>query len=239
MKIQSLGVPVAIVIAAALIAGAIYLSGRTSAPQPTDASPTAQRNEPFVAPVTADDHIKGNPNAPIVFIEYSDFDCPFCRQFHDTMNTVMNEYGIDGRVAWVYRHFPIVSRHPNAIRVAEASECAAELGGNDAFWAFSDLAFGQRGGINDPTDISRLSEFAVASGVDERQFTTCLQSGRYTQQILADIEEAMAAGAEGTPHVVVIAGDEQGVINGAQPYEVMVSIIENLLSQMEATDVAS
>lgn len=93
-----------------------------------------------VDPVSASDHIRGNPDAEIVIVEYSDFDCPFCARFHSTMNSVMDQYGEE--VAWVYRHFPLESLHPNAPAVAVASECVAELGGNDAFWKFADSYFG-------------------------------------------------------------------------------------------------
>lgn len=239
---SSLGVPIAIVIAAALIAGAIILTGQSSG----SATPTVggvdtqaavnqavqEASEPRVLPISEDDHIRGNPNAPIVLVEYSDYDCPFCKNFHETMNRIMSEYGADGKVAWVYRHFPLAQLHPNAQRIAEASECVAELGGNDAFWDFSDLVFAERG-TNEPTNINRLSEFAVTVGVDERAFDTCLESGRYQEQIAQDVVEAIEAGGEGTPHTIVMVGDQQGVINGAQPYEVVKQIIDGLLTQIE------
>ena len=148
------------------------------------------------------------------------------------MNKIMDEYGVDGRVAWVYRQFPLSQLHPNAPKVAEASECVAELGGNEAFWKFSDLVFGERG-TNEPTDLTRLPEFAVSAGVDERGFETCLSSGRYTDQINQDVAEAIKAGGQGTPHTVVMVGDQQGVINGAQPYDNVKEIVEQLLSQIE------
>ena len=149
------------------------------------------------------------------------------------MNRIMDEYDVDERVAWVYRHFPLNQLHPNASRIAEASECVAELGGNEAFWTFSDLVFGERG-QNEPTNMTRLSEFAVSAGVDQRGFETCLNSGRYTQAIAEDVVEAVKAGGQGTPHTVVTVGDQQGVINGAQPYEVVKQIIDGLINQIES-----
>ncbi len=78
------------------------------------------------------DHIRGNPDAPVTLVEYSDFECPFCKRFHPTVKRIVDEYG--GRVRWVYRHFPLDEIHPvKARREAAAAECAAELGGNDAF----------------------------------------------------------------------------------------------------------
>lgn len=90
-------------------------------------------------PVTAADHLDGPVGAPITIIEYSDLDCPFCKRFHETMNQVKAEYG--DQVAWVYRHLPLLSLHPNAGLLAEATECVAELGGNDKFWDFLDRVF--------------------------------------------------------------------------------------------------
>jgi protein-disulfide isomerase len=87
-------------------------------------------------PVTEKDHIFGNPQAEMVIVEYSDLECPFCKRFHETMIQIMSEYGKEGKVAWVYRHFPLDAIHSKARREAEAVECAGELGGNDKFWAY-------------------------------------------------------------------------------------------------------
>lgn len=238
MHAKSLGIPIAIVIAAIVIAGAIIFDGskETSAPA-VNTTPESDTDVTMVVePVTAEDHIRGNPNAPIMIVEYSDFDCPFCKNFHETMNQIMDTYGPDGDVAWVFRNFPITSLHPNAVKIAEAGECVAELGGNDAFWEFSDLVFGERG-VNEQTDPSKLPEFAKRSGVDQRAFETCLASGRYTETVVSDIKAAIAAGGQGTPHPVIMVGDQQGVIKGAQPYEVVSQIIDNLLSQIEGGNI--
>ena len=103
---------------------------RSEAGSGPDGSDTDQ-----VTPVTSDDNIKGSPDAPIKIVEYSDFDCPFCSRFHASMNQVIEN---NDDVAWVYRHLPLDQLHPNARTVATISECVAELGGNDAFWTFTD-----------------------------------------------------------------------------------------------------
>ncbi len=89
--------------------------------------------------VDSSDHIKGDPNAPIKLVVYTDMQCPFCAQFHATALQVVDEY--NGQVALVYRHFPLDQLHPTTRALSEGSECAAELGGGDAFWAFFDKAF--------------------------------------------------------------------------------------------------
>ena len=224
MQKSSLAVPVAIVVAAALIAGAIYLNGKnkttTTTTQPT-------KEEVTVRPVGETDHIRGNPNAPIVLVEYSDYDCPFCSQFHTTMTRAMEKYGATGKVAWVYRHFPLKQLHPNAPKIAAASECVAELGGTDAFWKFTDLVFNEKPieNVNGQdrlgfTDMTRLPEFAERAGVDRGRFELCNNSGKYNDAITAAINEAVAAGGTGTPHTLIVAGNEiKATLPGAIPFE--------------------
>ncbi len=85
------------------------------------------------------DHILGNANAPIVIVEYSDSDCPYCQKFHEIMRQVKNNYG--DKVAWVYRHYPLDGLHPKARMEAEASECVAKLSNNETFWKYLDAMF--------------------------------------------------------------------------------------------------
>jgi len=89
------------------------------------------------------DHTNGDADARIQIVEYSDFECPFCGRFHETMNQVMAQYGESGDVNWTYRHFPLDQIHPQARPLAIASECVAELGGNEKFWEFSNIMFGK------------------------------------------------------------------------------------------------
>lgn len=232
---SSLGIPVAIVIAAALVAGAIVYTGSQRSGGSQVANDPKQLEQGTadieVAPVTEKDHILGNPNAAIVIVEYSDFDCPFCKQFHETMQQVMETYGGDGKVAWVYRHFPLTQLHPNAKKIAEASECVASIGGNDAFWKFADLVFDERE-VNEQTDMTKLPEFAERAGVSKTTYTQCMESGKFTAAIDESVTAAIKAGASGTPHSILIAGDQQGPINGAQPYPVVKQMIDTLLGQM-------
>lgn len=94
-------------------------------------------------PVTEDDYVRGPANARVTIVEYSDFDCPFCNQFHTTMNQIMAEYPND--VRWVYRHYPLTQLHPNAENVARVSECVQDVGGTEKFWEFADEYFGIAG----------------------------------------------------------------------------------------------
>ena len=176
-----------------------------------------------VDPVTAEDHVRGNPDAPIKLIEYSDFECPFCQRFHPTMQQVMDEYG--DQVAWVFRHFPLTSIHPNAQKAAEASECVAELGGNEAFWDFTDAVF-SGAGLTD----TALTSAATQAGVNEASFATCLSSGKYTQKVNDQLASGQKAGVTGTPGTIILTEDGKSqLIPGALPFEQVKVAIDGLL----------
>jgi protein-disulfide isomerase len=154
------------------------------------------------------------------------------------MQQVMSKYGSGGKVAWVYRHFPIQQLHPDAPRLALAGECVADIGGNDAFWKFTDLVFGERA-VNEFTDMSRIDEFAKTAGVSTTAFEACLNDGRTKAIVEADMADAVNAGAKGTPYSVVLVGGQEGIINGAQPFSYVSQIIDTLISQIDGKTASS
>ncbi len=188
-----------------------------------------------VKPVDGEDHILGNPDAPVKLVEFSDFECPFCKRFHLTMKRLMNEYGEDGKVAWVYRHFPLDSLHSKARKEAQAAECANELGGNEAFWAYSDRLF-EVTPSNNRLDLALLPRIAQLIGLDRAKFEACLEGdsrgGKYAAHIEADVQDAVASGGTGTPFSLVIAPNGKTFpISGAQPYAALKSIIDLALKE--------
>lgn len=205
-------VPLAIVVAGVMIAGAIYLGGSKPSGNTYGTGDTAKTE---VAPVTEKDHILGDRNADLVIVEYSDLECPFCKVFHNTMKEVVREY--EGKVAWVYRHFPIAQLHAKAKTEAEATECAAEQGGNQMFWKYVDEVYATTNS-NDSLDLGELPRIAEDLGLDVTAFNSCLSSGKYSKLIDRSVEEAVKAGARGTPYSIIIAKDgKQTIINGAEP----------------------
>ncbi|NCN52248.1 thioredoxin domain-containing protein [Candidatus Parcubacteria bacterium] len=232
MEKNPFAVPIAIIIAAGLLAGAIYFSGKQNSANTANDGDSSPSEEITIPPVTEADHILGNPNAPIMIVEYSDYDCPFCKNFHETMKKIMDDYGAGGKVAWVYRYFPLQQLHPNAPELAVSAECVAELGGNDAFWKFSDLVFSERD-TNEQTDMTRVPEFVAAAGVDTTAFQECLDSGRYKSLVEQQFNDAVAAGGRGTPYPIVVVGDQKGTIQGAQPYSVVKQMIDTLIAQLD------
>lgn len=183
-----------------------------------------------VKPVNDDDHIMGSADATVKIIEFSDFECPFCKSFHPTLMQVMEEYGKDGRVAWVYRHFPLDQLHSKARKEAQAAECANELGGNEAFWAYANRVF-EITPSNDGLDLALLPQIAQDIGLDRAKFETCLsgdeRGGKYAAHIEADVQDAIAAGGSGTPYSLVVGPKgEIFPINGALPYRAVKAIID-------------
>jgi len=180
-----------------------------------------------VRPVSAKrDHIRGNPDAEISLIEYSDFECPFCKRFHVTMKEILKAY--DGKVNWVYRHFPLNFHNPGAEKEAEATECAAEFGGNDAFWRYSDLIFQRTRSNGKGFPIDNLVPLAVEIGLKKKAFQTCLDSGRYAARVREDMENAIRSGVTGTPGNFLV-NNKTGMISamhGAVPVERLKAAID-------------
>lgn len=223
MKQQVL-IPVAIVAAGLIVAGAVFFVKKPATPR-LDGTATAVR------PVDATDHILGNPDAPIKLIEYSDLECPYCKQFQTTMHALMDEYGPSGKVAWVYRHFPITNIHPKAVKEAEASECAAELGGNELFWKYVDRIYEITPSSNG-LDLGKLPVIAEELGMDRAKFEQCLESGKYEKKVRDGFKEAVELGARGTPHTLLMVGDSTVPLEGAQPLSAMRSAVEAILAEL-------
>jgi len=204
-KEKNYAVPGAIVIAGLIIAGSLLYVNRTekTVQQPTKAG-DATSAEIRIPDITSEDHILGNPEADFVIVEYSDIECPFCKDFHLSLHTIIDTYGKEGDVAWVYRHFPIVSLHSKAQREAEATECVAELAGNTGFWNYLDKIF-EITPSNDGLPEGELSRIAQTLGLNKTTFEQCLNSGSYTNKVNAEVEDAKNAGGRGTPFSVIVA----------------------------------
>ncbi len=217
-------IPLAIVLGGVIIAVAVYATVR---PQVEQAALEAG-NPALVRPVDSADHIFGNPGAKVKIIEYSDFDCGYCKTYDATLRALMAEVGGSGDVAWIFRHYPIRELHPNAYKHAEAAACAAQTGGTDAFWKFSASLF-----ANQPASPSRYGEFAQAAGIPTAAFATCMQNAATTvdARINADIENGTAAGARGTPYTILVADGKKPVaLSGAYSYAELKAAVEQMLS---------
>ena len=198
----------------------------TGAPVATATAPAPNQPPGPPANVTitlkADDHIRGDVNAPVTLVEYSDLECPFCQRFHPVMQQLMQEYA--GKVAWVYRHFPL-SFHTNAQKEAEATECAGKLGGNDKFWAYTDKIFERTTSNGTGFAIDALVPLAKELGLNEAKFKSCLDSGEFTAHVQQDLQEGTSFGVNGTPTTFVNGQP----VEGAVPYEQLKAVVQSLL----------
>ncbi|MFH0896224.1 MAG: DsbA family protein [Bacteroidota bacterium] len=173
----------------------------------------------------SDDHIFGNKDAKISIVEYSDFQCAYCRSFHSTAKQIIDTY--KGEVNWVYRHYPLSFHEPAASHQAVASECVAELGGNDKFWEFADILF-----TSGPSDEESLGAAVAGLGIDRDAFKKCLGSGKFDQKIRSNSDNGSASGVTGTPGSIVI-NNETGdavLIKGAQGLSAFQKVIDPMLS---------
>lgn len=237
---EKLTIPWAIVAAGVIVALAIIYTGgkkspaelgRVTASGGTSANGqrlSQQKLAENVRPVSPTDHILGNPNAPIKIVEYSDIQCPFCRQFHPVMLQIMDSYGKQGKVAWVYRHFPLTAIHPLAMPAALASECVFQQGGNDKFWAYVDKLFAD--GLTSQT---QLSDTAKALGLDPGAFKTCLDGAKAKAVVDGDIQNGLEAGVSGTPYSIILDKDGKVLtpLAGAAPYTQIQAIIDAALAK--------
>ena len=191
-------------------------------PNPTPPAPTPPPPAEDVPEVTDSDHIRGDADAQISVIEYSDFECPFCKRHHPTMEKVVADY--DGKVNWVYRHFPL-SFHPNAMPSAIASECAAKIGGNDAFWEYADALI--------ETDTYDFEQIAADVGLNATAFKSCLddEDGSMEKLVTAQADAGGAAGVGGTPGNFIMNNDtgEAFEVSGAVPFNTFKTQIDKML----------
>lgn len=238
---QNLYIPGAIILAGVLVAGAVIFNSPKSGDGST-ATVIEETNNGKVLDVmeqvTSNDYILGDPNAPIVIVEYSDLECPFCKNFHQTMKQVMEEYGESGDVAWVYRHAPLTGLHPKAIKEAEAAECAGQLGGSVKFWEYVDRVFTITPS-NNGLKLALLPDIAEEIGLPREEFEACLKENDFGEKIQGQLQDgidtAFALGIRfGTPFSVFL--DPNNVarpISGAQSFGTLKTMIDKALQETE------
>ena len=195
---------------------------------PGNNAPAAPQAAAVAPKIEKDDHIRGDKNAKIALVEYSDFECPFCKQFHPTAQKVLDEYA--GKVMWVYRHYPL-SFHANAQKEAEASECVSELGGNDAFWKYADALYERTTANGTGFALDTLGPLAAEFGIDQTKFQNCLDQVKYAQKVKDQMAQGSKEGVSGTPGNILlnIKTGETQVIPGAVPFDQIKPMIDEML----------
>lgn len=174
-----------------------------------------------------DDPMLGRKNAPVTIIEFSDFQCPFCRTFwNETLSLLKSNYIDTGKARFVYRDFPL-SFHPSAHAAAEAGECADEQG---KYWPMHDKIFSEQNKLGQGTvefSVADLKKWAAAVGLNAGNFNQCLDSGKYRAEVDKDIADGSAAGVGGTPAFFI---NGRSVV-GAQPFSAFQQAIEAALKK--------
>lgn len=181
-----------------------------------------------VPKITDKDHVRGDRNARIALIEYSDLECPFCKNFHPTAKQAMDAY--KGQLMWVYRQYPLPF-HQNAHKESEASECIASLGGNDTFWKFIDAIYERTTSNGTGFALDKLAPLASEVGVNQAKFTDCFDKGTYVKNVDDEISSGSQGGITGTPGNILIdtKTGKTVVIPGAVPFEQLKAGIDGLL----------
>ncbi len=164
----------------------------------------------------AEDPVRGRDDAPIELVEFSDFDCPYCRRATETVDRLMEQFA--GQIRFVYKDYPLPS-HPDAFKAAEAGNCAHEQG---RFWELHDTMFASQGSLG----VEELKGYAADLGLDTDAFDECLDSGRHAAAVNRDVRIGMSYGVSSTPTLFL----NGRAVLGAAPYETFVEIIREELA---------
>ncbi len=174
---------------------------------------------------TDDDPAMGQLDAPVVIVEFSDYQCPYCGQFvEQTLPQIEREYIETGKAQLVFRDFPL-SFHQHAELAARAAQCAYE---QDSFWEMHDRIFSGQGEWSGSTEAGEVfAQYAGELGLDQGEFRECLDSARYKEEVQADFDDGVGYGVSGTPTFFV-----NGIkLVGAQPFSAFQKVIESELRE--------
>jgi protein-disulfide isomerase len=169
-----------------------------------------------------DDAVKGDKNAPVTIVEFSDYECPFCgKYFEETLPQITENYIDTGKVKYVFRDFPL-NFHAKAKPAANAAECVREQGGDEMYFEYHDVLFNNQ----DALDVDSLKKHAADFDIDQTEFASCVDENKYSEEIDKDFADGSKYGVRGTPAFFI-----NGVpVSGAQPYENFKAVIEQALS---------
>jgi protein-disulfide isomerase len=168
--------------------------------------------------------VSGNPDAQIYLVEYSDYQCPFCSRFHSTPKEIVAQS--NGKVAWVWKHFPLEQIHPEARPAGIAAECVAKLGSTEKFWQYTDVLIANQENLSS----NLYSAEAAKLGINAQAFATCLKDPSMDAIVTAHLQEGESLGVSGTPSTFVVKNENGKLtilenINGALPKATVESII--------------
>ncbi len=229
--------PVIIIIGALIVAGAFYYQSKnpSTASVPTELSQLLPATKGIdltkFRPVDTTDKIRGSASAPIKLVVYTDLECPACQYFHRELKKIEGNYVTTGKVALIYRDFPL-NIHPKSPTEFLAAECVNELGGLDKYWLFMDKIF-EITPSNNGLDPVKLGETAKTLGVDMKAFESCMTAKKYADKIQKSVDEATAIGSKassfGTPFWVLVTDEQTIPVFGGLPAENLSKAFDLLL----------
>jgi protein-disulfide isomerase len=243
-------VALAVIFAGATIAVSILFIGKlwlemgrggggTAAVPPQQVEPQGQQPEKTGDPSTVsldDDPVLGDRSkAKVAIVEFSDYECPFCKRFHQqTFDRLVKEYVDTGKAVLVFRDFPLSFHEPMASTEAQAASCVKELAGDKAYFDYGKLVFEKTGANGEGVVGTTLEELAAKVGVDVEKFKACAQSGKFKEEIAKDMADGEKAGVDGTPAFIIGRLQGNDVVDGmalvgAQPFEAFKKVVDEKL----------
>lgn len=218
---NNLFLPISIIFVGVMIAGAVLYTGNNPNTQGSiiqEATNLPDTGHKVEVTIVDSDPSLGSKDSPVTLVAFEDFECPFCERFsQQTLPLIIEKYVKSGKVRLVWKDFPL-SIHSNAQRAHEAARCAWEQG---KFWEYHDTLFNNQNGL----DANKLKQYSKDLGLNESQFASCLDSGKYTELIREKVSEGTAAGVSGTPSFLI----NGRLVVGAQPYQVFEDAINQAL----------
>jgi protein-disulfide isomerase len=202
---------------------------------PAGAQPQTPSQPTKGATSVDDDPVLGDKNAPVTIVEFSDYECPFCkRHFDQTLPQLLKNYVTAGKVKIVYRDFPLSFHDPMATKEAVAANCARAQGGDTTYFKYHDEIFTRTTSNGNGLSETDLTTIATDLGLNLNSFNSCLADPAQKDEVQKDVTAASQAGATGTPTFVIGKSTSDGTIDGdlvvgAQPYSVFQAIIDPLL----------
>ena len=222
---NNLRVPIALIVAALVLSGALFLSYSKANNKQSNEEETKLLQK--VETLLVSDHFLGNPKAEIILVEYSGYDCSFCAGYFINMKKIMEEFGKTGKILWIHRHMPFDQIYSRATEKAIMAECAGTTGGEEIFWLASEKLYEATTSKKDLTP----SDLRVLLGLNKSLYDECLLKESVREKVRREYDEAYNAGVRGIPFTVVIKGEERYGIAESLPYFELRTLVESLLNK--------
>ncbi len=239
--------PVAILLGATVISVALLMHGGVIKVGGVTRTPVAQAPSQPQAPEQAapqptsatvstdDDPVLGDKNAPVTMIEFSDYECPFCKRHFDQVYPEIKKAYIDtGKVKLVFRDYPLPFHEPMATYEAQAANCAQEQGGDTAYFKLHDEMFKKTASNGNGLTKDQIKQMADSLGLNGANIITCADSDKYKEEVAKDMADGSTAGVSGTPSFFIGKSDSSGIIDGkilvgAQPFTAFQQVLDEVL----------